>query len=66
MDSLFDQSANISKAGAYDILAEQVKELKEVIRQLIAVGELYDLTFTDPIDTDNFKKILTKARILSL
>lgn len=28
MDNLFEQFANISKAHAYDILVEQVKELK--------------------------------------
>ena len=28
-DNLFEQMANISKAYAYDILVEQVKELKE-------------------------------------
>lgn len=27
-DNLFEQFANISKAGAYDILVDQVKELK--------------------------------------
>lgn len=29
MDGLFEQMTNISKAQAYDILREQVKELKE-------------------------------------
>lgn len=29
MDELFNQLANISKAGAYDILVEQVGELKK-------------------------------------
>jgi len=29
MDNLFEQMANISKAHGYDILVEQVKELKE-------------------------------------
>ncbi len=29
MDNLFEQMANISKAGAYDILVEQVGELKK-------------------------------------
>lgn len=66
MDNLFEQIATISKAGAYDILAEQVKELKQVIRDLIEAGELDDISFTDANDTAEFKTILNRAKILSM
>lgn len=33
--SLFDQMTNISKANAYDILVDQVKELQETGRKLL-------------------------------
>ncbi|HXS59745.1 MAG TPA: hypothetical protein VN703_02915 [Candidatus Sulfopaludibacter sp.] len=65
MDELFEQFANVSKAHGYDILTDHVKELKDVIRQLIEAGELEDLEFTDKEDTVNFKNILNKAKILS-
>jgi hypothetical protein len=66
MEDLFNQIANISKAGAYDILAQQVGELKQVIRDLIEKGELDDLKFTDENDTAEFKTILNRAKILSV
>lgn len=66
MDNLFEQMANISKAHAYDILAAHVGELKEIIRSLIEVGELEDLTFTNDEDSERFKKLVNKAKILSL
>ncbi len=66
MDNLFEQFANISKAHAYDILADQVKELKEVIKQLIEAGDLEDLEFTTPADTLKFKLILKRAKILAI
>jgi hypothetical protein len=47
MDNLFEQIANISKAGAYDILVEQVGELKkenaklrEALQGLINIAQL--------------------------
>lgn len=40
-DKLFDQFATISKAGAYDILAEQVKELKAENEKLKEVARAY-------------------------
>lgn len=67
MEDLFNQIANISKAGAYDILvAHQVRELKQVIRDLIEKGELDDLEFTETNDTAEFKTILNRAKILSV
>lgn len=46
MDNLMEQIVNISKASAYDILAQQVKELqaenkslKEVVKQFIHAVE---------------------------
>lgn len=66
MEDLFNQIANISKAGAYDILAQQVRELKQVIRDLIEKGELDDLKFTDENDTAEFKTTLNRAKILSM
>jgi len=67
MDDLFlTQMATISKAHAYDILAKHVTELKQVIRQLIEVGELDDIEFTNSAATEEFKKIVDKAKILSL
>ncbi len=41
MDNLFEQMANISKAGAYDILVEQVGELKKEnakLREVLAIA----------------------------
>jgi hypothetical protein len=66
MEDLFDQIVNITKASAYDVLAGHVKELKEVIRDLIEKGELDDLEFTDENDTAEFKTILNRAKILSV
>lgn len=66
MDNLFEQIANISKAHGYDILVNQVKELKAVINDLIEVGELDDLTFTEEAQTEEFKSIINKAKILAL
>lgn len=60
------QIVNISKAGAYDALVPYVGELKDVIRKLIEVGELDELTFTDPADTEEFQNLVKKAKILSL
>ncbi len=39
MENLFEQVANISKAGAYDILVEQVKELKEENEKLKGIAK---------------------------
>ena len=36
MDNLFEQAAQITKAHGYDILANQVKELKEENKELAA------------------------------
>lgn len=66
MTDLFEQATIITKAHGYDILANHVKELKEVVRRLIEAGDLNDLEFTDKEDTANFKAILNKAKILSL
>ena len=66
MNSTFEMMANISKAHGYDILAKQVKELKECINNLIEVGELEDLTFTDEAATKLFQFWVNKAKILSL
>ena len=45
---------------------EQVRELKQVIRDLIEKGELDDLEFTEANDTTEFKTILNRAKILSM
>lgn len=66
MENLFEQMANISKAHGYDILSKQVGELKEVLRELIEVGELDDLTFTEEYQTEKFQSLVNKAKILSL
>lgn len=66
MDNLFEQAANISKAHAYDIVSKQVDELKEAIRELIRIGELEDVTFTDEAATKLFQYWVNKAKILSL
>ncbi len=65
-NNLFEQMANISKAAAYDVTAQQVSELKNVIRELIAFGELEDLEFTEPETTAAFKQLVKKAKILSI
>ena len=66
MDNLLEQMANITKAHGYDILSEQVGKLKSVIKELIEVGELEDITFTEQADTDKFQAIVKKANLLSL
>ena len=66
MENLFDQMATISKAQGFDILSKQVGELKKVIRDLINVGELEDIEFTEPAATLYFQSIVKKAKILSL
>lgn len=65
-DNLLEILSNITKAAAYDVLVTQVKELKEIIRQLIEVGELDDLTFTEEKQTEEFKTLVNKAKILLL
>ena len=65
-DNLFEQMATISRAGAYDVASQQVQDLKQVIRELIAFGELEDLEFTQPETTAAFKQLVQKAKILSL
>lgn len=60
------EATNIAKANSYDIVSKQVVELKEIIRQLIEVGELDSITFTDPDDTYKFSNLVFKAKILSL
>lgn len=66
MDNLFKQFTNISKAHAYDIVSQQVKELKEIICQLLEVGELEDLTFTNDTETAEWKSLINKAKIASI
>lgn len=66
MDSLFEQFSNISKAQGYDIVSKQVIELKQVIRELISKGELEDIQFTDQDATEEFKRVLHNAKMLSL
>lgn len=65
-DSLLQQITNITKAHAFDIVSGQVKELKEAIRELIRVGELEDITFTDEAATKLFQYWVNKAKTLSL
>ena len=65
-DNLSQQIINISKAAAYDVTVTQITELKQVIRDLIEVGELDDIEFTDKEETNKFKVILKRAKILSL
>lgn len=45
MENLFEQVANISKAGAYDILVEQVKELKEENEKLKIIAKAVMIWF---------------------
>lgn len=66
MDNLFEQMTTISKAAGYDALVPHVKDLKQVIRDLIEAGDLNDLEFTDKESTDKFKAILNKAKLLSI
>jgi hypothetical protein len=40
MDNLREQMAYISKAGAYDALVPHVKELKEIIREMVGALEM--------------------------
>lgn len=64
-DDILQQITNITKAHGFDILSNQVKELKEIINQLINVGELEDITFTDDADTAEFQDIVRRAKIIS-
>lgn len=59
MDNLFEQMANISKANGYDILAVHVKELKEMMRELIEAVE-------KKMPENELNPIINKAKILSL
>lgn len=65
-ENLFDQMVNITKASAYDVTATQVIELKQVIRDLIEVGKLDKPAFNDQRDSDLFKLVVQKAKILSI
>ncbi len=66
MDSLFEQFATITKAHAFDILEDQVKELKAILAELIRIGELDEIVFINESDTYIFQKLVEKAKILSL
>ena len=65
-DELFEQMANISKAHAYDIVSTQVVELKSIIRELIAFGELDEIEFTNEHQTAVWKQLINKAKVASL
>lgn len=64
--NIFEQATTVSKAHGYDILVEQVKELKATIRLIIELGELEDLTFVGSTDTALFQALVKKAKLLSL
>lgn len=66
-DNLFEQVSNISKAGAYDILAQQVKELKaekeslkEVVKQFIHATEHEGVVSGRVVDAVNNGKSILK------
>ena len=66
-DNLFEQLSNINKAGAYDILAEQVKELKaekeslkEVVKQFIHAAEHEGVVHGRVVDAVNNGKSILK------
>ena len=63
--TFYEELTNITKANAYDILKQQVADLKKTIRNLIEVGELEDLKFTSAEETAIFKKIVKDAKIKS-
>ncbi len=47
MESLFEHAVNISKAHGYDILADQVRELKEENKRMAeALKELVECDYT--------------------
>ena len=58
--------ANISKAHAYDIASKQVGELKQIIREMIAFGELDEIEFTNEHQTAAWKQLINKAKVASL
>ena len=64
-NNLLNQITNISKAHAYDILVEQVQELKGAIRGLIEVGELEDIVFTDNAATAEFQALVKRVKFIS-
>lgn len=66
MESLFEQMSNISKAHGYDILAKQVGELKQVIRELTKEFDSHEIKFVDQNDAWRFQSIVSTAKILSL
>ncbi len=49
-----------------DLATSTIIELKETIKQLIEVGELEDITFTDKESTEEFQTLIEKAKKLSL
>lgn len=59
MNDLFEQMANISKAHGYDILSQQVKDLKMVIKELVVAVE-------NKLPETEINHIINRAKILSL
>lgn len=67
MNSIYEQITAINKAHGFDILAAHVKELKQVIRELIDKGGLDNLTpYTDKEQEKKFQEILNRAKKLAL
>lgn len=53
-----------SRENTHYILSGMVRDLKQVIRELIAFGELEDLTFTNERATKAFQQLIEKAKKL--
>lgn len=62
MDNLFNQMANISKAHGYNILADQVKDLKEALRDMILLHETNEGRKLTP----EYEAKVKKAKLLSI
>lgn len=64
--NIFEQATTISKAHGYDILVEQVKELKEVNEELVAMLEAISKDGIPIMLFPHYQKLIKKAKLLSL
>jgi hypothetical protein len=57
-DFLFNELNTLNKAAAYGYLLPKYEELKKLIIDLIDLGELESITFTDEEDTRKYREVL--------
>lgn len=63
-DFIFNELNTLNKAAAYGYLLPKYQELKKLIIDLIDLGELESIIFTDEEDTRRYREVLDKIKLL--